>query len=194
MRIKFKRPFSLLALTILSSSEITAGIVQNTQDPLRYAVGQCISEERAKKTLEVLFKDFPSKESFLSFERTEDYRLTAPTLIAARAFLKVPPEKQLAWLAGYLPEAKLYYDDPKLKKWKILYQSAEFLDKHGEYDSRIYKQFPQTKECITGISVMSPDSACYQKQQLNISFYFLSGGENGATLLNGVSLSPLNCK
>lgn len=194
MYIKFKLLFSLFALTVVISSKITAGIVQNTQDPLRYAVDQCISEERAKKTLEILFKDFPSKESFLSFERSENYRLTAPTLIAARAFLKVPAEKQLTWLAGYLPEAKLYYDDPKLKKWKIQYQSAEFLDKYGEYDSRIYKQFPQTKECITGISVMSPDSACYQKQQLNISFYFLSGGKNGTTLLKDVSLSPLNCK
>lgn len=198
--IQFSLPVSLLIFSALISTEVAAESVQAHQNSLVSANRKCISEASAKNTLTTLFKNFPSKESFLSFKRSDDYRFFAPTLAASQPFLEASPDQQLEWLAGYLPEAKLYYDDPNLRKWDIQYL-AIFLDKNGQPDNtlgdpeeRIYKQFPQKKECISGINVMSPDLTCYEKQQLRINFRFSISRKNGAILLERAGLSPLACK
>lgn len=200
MHIQFRISVSLLIFAALISTEVAAEPAQKHQNSLVSTNRKCISEASAKNTLTTLFKDFPSKESFLSFKRSEDYRFFAPTLAASQPFLEASPDKQLEWLAGYLSEAKLYYDDPNLRKWDIQYL-AMFLDKNGEPDNtlgdpeeRTYKQFPQKKECISGITVVSPDLTCYEKQQLRINFRFSISRKNGAVLLERVGLSPLGCK
>lgn len=155
---------------------------------------QCISEVSAKQVIERVLKDFPpGKDALLSFERSPEYYLAAPTLKASQPYLKASPEQQFLWLERFLKETRKYYDHPATKPWSIRYQSAYFL-KDGELDATMYKTFPKKKGiCITALYLDSPNSACFENQRLEIGFGFESGGKNNSAVLASIGLTPDSC-
>lgn len=173
---------------------VQAGSFEEYKKHILDTNSQCISEANAKLVVDRLFKDFPpSKEVLLSFERSPEYYIAAPTLKAYQPYSKVSREEQFAWMEKFLKETHKYYDHPATKPWIIKYRSAYFL-KDGDLDAHMYKKFPKKKGvCITGIIMNSPRIACLDNQRLGVDFTFESGGKNDSALLSKIALSPVPC-
>ena len=161
----------------------------------------CISEAGAKLAFETAMKNFPSKEAFLSLKRSEIFTLAAPTLLAAKPYLKSAkppptPEQQYAWLESFLkdPNTQKFYDHPVNMPWDVEYYEPVYVTKSGkEAGNRTYKKYPKKKICITNVTIRTPNVACLNNQRLEIDFSFDSGGANDTALLRSIGLSPLPC-
>lgn len=187
--------FVFLALLCAAIPRVQAGTFEEFKQHIVDTNNQCISEANAKLVIERLFKDFPpSKEVLLSFERSPQYYLAAPTLIASQPYLKALPEQQFTWIEKFLRETRKYYDHPATKPWTIEYRSASYLKNGDPFHSDMYKKFPKKKGvCVTGMFIDSPRIACFDNQRLGIGFSFESGGKNNSAVLSNISLSPLRC-
>ena len=206
MKIKYIVQINFFVFAVLNGSIVSADTAQNVSSQRTHAKYTCMSEESARKTIATLFKDFPSKKSFLKFEilsastkevnrefGMRDNILLAPTLEAAQPYLHKPVKEQMVWLVDYLPTVSNYFDSPKKEKWLVEYRSAVDIDENGEI-GQMYKQFPKGIECVTDIFVSSPNLACYKNQQLRIDIVFSSNDKNMLAVFENVALTPMPCK